>query len=185
MALTKQARVAKAIGSPLWPTRRAASTETIALAKKTLADWDAAALVKLMWEAWNYVFGRTLGAPSALRSRSSGNPVTKKDGTVRAHSGASSRTRSEARTHSTRVSMEDEKATPRRHAARALLRPGALHRAHRRMGRLRAGASTTRAISPPEASRRSSPSPRRSRSGTACGKLPWIQLVSIVRGIAW
>src|SRR5437667_6492171 len=32
-----------------------------ALAKKPLADWDVAALLKLMWEAWNDVFGRTLG----------------------------------------------------------------------------------------------------------------------------
>ncbi len=31
------------------------------LAKKALADWDVAALLKLMWEAWNDVFGRTLG----------------------------------------------------------------------------------------------------------------------------
>jgi predicted AAA+ superfamily ATPase len=32
-----------------------------ALAKKWFEDWDAAALLKLMWEAWNDVFGRTLG----------------------------------------------------------------------------------------------------------------------------
>jgi hypothetical protein len=31
------------------------------LASKPLADWDAAGLLKLMWEAWNDVFGRTLG----------------------------------------------------------------------------------------------------------------------------
>jgi predicted AAA+ superfamily ATPase len=31
------------------------------LAKKPLTDWDAAALLKLMWEAWNEVFRRTLG----------------------------------------------------------------------------------------------------------------------------
>jgi len=31
------------------------------IGKKPLADWDAAALLKLMWEAWNDVFGRTLG----------------------------------------------------------------------------------------------------------------------------
>jgi len=31
------------------------------LAKKPLAEWDVAALLKLMWEAWNDVFGRTLG----------------------------------------------------------------------------------------------------------------------------
>ena len=31
------------------------------LSKKGLAEWDAAALLKLMWEAWNDVFRRTLG----------------------------------------------------------------------------------------------------------------------------
>jgi predicted AAA+ superfamily ATPase len=31
------------------------------LAKKGIAEWDAAALLKLMWEAWNDVFRRTLG----------------------------------------------------------------------------------------------------------------------------
>ncbi len=31
------------------------------LAKKALADWDVAALLKLMWEAWNDVFAKTLG----------------------------------------------------------------------------------------------------------------------------
>jgi len=29
--------------------------------KKSVAEWDAAALLKLMWEAWNDVFGKTLG----------------------------------------------------------------------------------------------------------------------------
>ena len=29
--------------------------------KRPLADWDVAALLKLMWEAWNEIFGRTLG----------------------------------------------------------------------------------------------------------------------------
>lgn len=29
--------------------------------KKLVSDWDVAALLKLMWEAWNDVFGRTLG----------------------------------------------------------------------------------------------------------------------------
>ena len=29
--------------------------------KKAIAEWDVAALLKLMWEAWNAVFGRTLG----------------------------------------------------------------------------------------------------------------------------
>ena len=31
------------------------------LAKKAIGEWDAAALLKLMWEAWNDVFRRTLG----------------------------------------------------------------------------------------------------------------------------
>jgi predicted AAA+ superfamily ATPase len=31
------------------------------LAKKAIAEWDAAGLLKLMWEAWNDVFRRTLG----------------------------------------------------------------------------------------------------------------------------
>ena len=30
-------------------------------AKKAIAEWDAAALLKLMWESWNDVFRRTLG----------------------------------------------------------------------------------------------------------------------------
>src|SRR5450830_761659 len=29
--------------------------------KKPLAEWDVAALLKLMWEAWNDVIGKTLG----------------------------------------------------------------------------------------------------------------------------
>src|SRR5580693_6874818 len=32
------------------------------LAKKDIAEWDAAGLLKLMWEAWNDVFRRTLGS---------------------------------------------------------------------------------------------------------------------------
>ncbi len=31
------------------------------LAKKPMAEWDVAALLKLMWEAWNDVFAKTLG----------------------------------------------------------------------------------------------------------------------------
>ena len=31
------------------------------VAKKPVAEWDVAALLKLMWEAWNAVFGKTLG----------------------------------------------------------------------------------------------------------------------------
>ena len=30
-------------------------------AKKPVAEWDVAALLKLMWEAWNELFGKTLG----------------------------------------------------------------------------------------------------------------------------
>ena len=29
--------------------------------KKPVTEWDVAALLKLMWEAWNEVFARTLG----------------------------------------------------------------------------------------------------------------------------
>src|SRR5690606_10809846 len=31
------------------------------LSEKPIAQWDAAGLLKLMWETWNDVFGRTLG----------------------------------------------------------------------------------------------------------------------------
>src|SRR5438105_6374104 len=31
------------------------------IGKKAVAEWDVAALLKLMWEAWNDVFGKTLG----------------------------------------------------------------------------------------------------------------------------
>ncbi|GIW77359.1 MAG: hypothetical protein KatS3mg104_2422 [Phycisphaerae bacterium] len=31
------------------------------IGRKPIAEWDVAALLKLMWEAWNDVFGRTLG----------------------------------------------------------------------------------------------------------------------------
>src|SRR5262249_11488681 len=31
------------------------------LGKKPITQWDAAGLLKLMWEMWNDVFGRTLG----------------------------------------------------------------------------------------------------------------------------
>src|SRR5260370_28392115 len=31
------------------------------LSKKGIGEWDAAGLLKLMWEAWNEVFRRTLG----------------------------------------------------------------------------------------------------------------------------
>jgi len=32
-----------------------------AVGKKPIGDWDVAALLKLVWESWNAVFGRTLG----------------------------------------------------------------------------------------------------------------------------
>ena len=35
------------------------------LANKAITDWDASALLKLMWDIWNEVFRRTLGLPSA------------------------------------------------------------------------------------------------------------------------
>ena len=31
------------------------------LADKSIAEWDVAALLKLMWDAWNSVFRKTLG----------------------------------------------------------------------------------------------------------------------------
>jgi predicted AAA+ superfamily ATPase len=40
--------------------RRYAGEDRV-VGKKAVAEWDAAALLKLMWEAWNDVFGRTLG----------------------------------------------------------------------------------------------------------------------------
>ena len=35
--------------------------ENPALANKPIAEWDAAGLLKLMWEIWNDVFRQTLG----------------------------------------------------------------------------------------------------------------------------
>ena len=32
-----------------------------AVGKKPVTEWDVATLLKLMWEAWNEVFGKTLG----------------------------------------------------------------------------------------------------------------------------
>src|SRR5881227_3305297 len=37
------------------------STDERSVSKKAIVEWDVAALLKLMWEAWNEVFGRTLG----------------------------------------------------------------------------------------------------------------------------
>jgi predicted AAA+ superfamily ATPase len=45
--------------APSSEAARQAGDRTVA--KKPLADWDVAALLKLMWEAWNETFGRTLG----------------------------------------------------------------------------------------------------------------------------
>ena len=50
--------------------RRATSPTTASVAGKPIAEWDAAALLKLMWEAWNDVFRKTLGRPSAASSAS-------------------------------------------------------------------------------------------------------------------
>ena len=35
--------------------------------KKPVAEWDVAALLKLMWDAWHDVFGRTLGRAERWR----------------------------------------------------------------------------------------------------------------------
>jgi predicted AAA+ superfamily ATPase len=80
MAITNHERVGKALEllkAGLAPFvereiasiyRDRASAETLRFlgedrlnAKRALAEWDAAALLKLMWEAWNDVFRRTLG----------------------------------------------------------------------------------------------------------------------------
>ena len=36
------------------------------LANKSISEWDASALLKLMWETWNEVFRKTLGPRSAV-----------------------------------------------------------------------------------------------------------------------
>ncbi|HEX6899320.1 MAG TPA: Swt1 family HEPN domain-containing protein [Thermoanaerobaculia bacterium] len=80
MAITNHERVGKALellkaGLGPFVERELASTykdrvaaETIRLlgddrlnARKPVAEWDAAALLKLMWESWNEVFRKTLG----------------------------------------------------------------------------------------------------------------------------
>jgi hypothetical protein len=43
------------------PRRAASVGEDRLNAKRQVADWDAAALLKLMWESWNDVFRKTLG----------------------------------------------------------------------------------------------------------------------------
>jgi hypothetical protein len=54
------------------------------LANKPVAQWDAAALLKLMWEAWNDVFRRTLGP--AERSLVSERGITATGGPTRSRS---------------------------------------------------------------------------------------------------
>lgn len=80
MAITNQERVGKAMEllrtglapfverefrnqyseKALDEARRYFSDERV-VGKKSLADWDVAALLKVMWSAWNDTFGRTLG----------------------------------------------------------------------------------------------------------------------------
>ncbi|MCL6557122.1 MAG: DUF499 domain-containing protein [Burkholderiales bacterium] len=45
----------------LTPERVRSFIEDPLLANKPVEEWDVSALLKLMWEAWNEVFGRTLG----------------------------------------------------------------------------------------------------------------------------
>src|SRR5262245_44678719 len=80
MAITNQERIGKAMellrqGLAPFVAREFASqykTQSVdaarrligddrSLGKRAIEDWDASALLKLMWEAWNEVFGRTLG----------------------------------------------------------------------------------------------------------------------------
>src|SRR6266849_2669758 len=80
MAITNQERVGKAMDllrTGLAPfvdrefksQHQAQATEVArhyfgddrAVGKKPIAEWDVAALLKLMWDAWNDTFGRTLG----------------------------------------------------------------------------------------------------------------------------
>jgi predicted AAA+ superfamily ATPase len=78
MAMTNQERVGKAMdllrtglapfverevqsALKLGSLRVEAVREDPMLAHKPLAQWDVAGLLKLMWETWNDVFGRTLG----------------------------------------------------------------------------------------------------------------------------
>jgi hypothetical protein len=44
--------------------------------KKPVAEWDVAALLKLMWEAWNDVFSKTLGRAEARLYRSCATAAT-------------------------------------------------------------------------------------------------------------
>jgi predicted AAA+ superfamily ATPase len=44
-----------------WPKRGASLGDDRLLANRNLEEWDASALLRLMWEAWNEVFRRPLG----------------------------------------------------------------------------------------------------------------------------
>jgi hypothetical protein len=81
MAITNHERVGKAIellraglapyverefasihkDKALAEARRLLSSDDRLNAKKPIAQWDAAVLLKVMWDAWNDIFGRTLG----------------------------------------------------------------------------------------------------------------------------
>src|SRR5262249_31002573 len=80
MAITNQERVGKAMdllraglapyvereftsqnGTKAAEVARGYLDDDRGVGKKPLGDWDVAALLKLMWESWNAVFGRTLG----------------------------------------------------------------------------------------------------------------------------
>ncbi len=80
MALTNQDRIGKAMellrmglapyverefsshySTQSLATARSYFPDVRAVGEKTIGEWDVAALLKLMWESWNTVFGRTLG----------------------------------------------------------------------------------------------------------------------------
>lgn len=72
MAITNRDRVGKALdllrdGLAPYVERESADTDVTrylddpTVARKAIADWDVAALLRLMWEAWNNIFQRTLG----------------------------------------------------------------------------------------------------------------------------
>jgi hypothetical protein len=44
---------------------KVAAAEDPILGKKPIEEWDAAGLLKLMWETWNEVFRKTLGKSAA------------------------------------------------------------------------------------------------------------------------
>lgn len=72
MAITNRDRVGKALellrdGLAPYVERESADTDVTrylddpTVARKAIGDWDVAALLRLMWEAWNNIFQRTLG----------------------------------------------------------------------------------------------------------------------------